>query len=84
VLSGQTVLAPGFLRALRDTPEAEGGEDAAAMVSAKVLSDLKPGQALECSGASVLPRATSPPYRCGTGIRMSCMQVGMHAWTTHA
>jgi DNA topoisomerase IA len=63
VLSGQSIISPGFLKALRDNSKPEGEEEPL-FVAAESLAQLSPGQSLGCKGIGVDEKQTSPAYRC--------------------
>jgi DNA topoisomerase-1 len=78
VVTGQTILTRGFLRALREeeqaptaslSPTGPGSDPDAPppSLSPSFLGLLTPGQALSCLGTKVLLHATSPPYRYTQG-----------------
>ncbi len=86
VLTGQTILTHGFLRALREDqqqhqtpssssstpPSGDADSGPSSSLPTSSLGLLTPGQPLACAGTKVLPHSTSPPYRFtqGSFVRM--------------
>jgi DNA topoisomerase-1 len=77
VLTGQTILTHGFLRALREdqqqqqqappSPSGDADNGPPPSLPASSLGLLMPGQPLTCTGTKVLPHSTSPPHRFTQG-----------------
>ena len=82
VLTGQTILTHGFLRALREDQQQQQAPSSSSSSSslsgdadsgpppslpASSLGLLTPGQPLTCTGTKVLPHSTSPPHRFTQG-----------------
>lgn len=82
VLTGQTILTHGFLRALREDqqqqqvpsssassmpPSGDADNSPSSSLPASSLGLLTPGQTLQCEGMKVLSHSTSPPYRFTQG-----------------